>query len=196
MQIESHDLFYQIQGQKFPMKNIGVFLGANYGKNDLYKKHAVSLAHEMGKRELNAVYGGSSSGLMGDFADAAVQSGCDVFGVITKEILKVEKPHKNIKELLITNTMQERKSTMFDISDAFLVLPGGLGTLEEIFEIWNAAKIGLHKKPIGILNINGYFDKLFDFLFHCCDEGFVNKEKIHFVKIADSPVLLLNEILS
>ena len=193
--MEFHDLFYQTQGQKFPMKNIGVFLGANYGKNDLYKKQAVSLAHEMGKRKLNVVYGGSSSSLMGDFADAAVQSGCDVFGVITKEILKAENPHKNIKELLITNTMQERKSTMFDISDAFLVLPGGLGTLEEIFEIWNAAKIGLHKKPIGVLNIGGYFDKLFDFLFHCCDEGFVNKEKINFVKIADSPALLLNEIL-
>lgn len=178
------------------MKNICVFLGANYGKNDLYKAHVVSLAREIGKRKLNAVYGGSSSGLMGDFADTAVQAGCDVFGVISKEILKNEKPHNNIKELIITNTMQERKSTMFDISDAFMVLPGGLGTLEEIFEIWNAAKIGLHKKPIGILNVGGYFDQLFDFLFHCCDEGFLSKEKMCLIKISDSPSLLLDEILS
>lgn len=178
------------------MKNVCVFLGANHGVNNLYKNHAISLAHEIGKRKLNVVYGGSTSGLMGDFADTAIKLGCEVFGVITKEISKIEKPHQNLKELYITNTIQERKAKMFDMSDAFLVLPGGLGTLEEIFEIWNAAKIGLHKKPMGILNINGYFNKLFDFLSHCSNEGFVKEEKIHLVKVSDSPAALLNEIVS
>lgn len=178
------------------MKNIGVFLGANQGKNNAYKNNTIALAHEIGKRNLNIVYGGSTFGLMGDFANAAIKNGSDVFGVITKDIANIEEPHQHLKELYIVNSMQERKAKMFDLSDAFLILPGGFGTLEELFEVWNALKIGLHKKPIGILNIDGYFNKLFDFLNYAASESFIKKEKINLVTISDSPIALLNELIS
>ncbi len=178
------------------MQNICVFLGANSGSKITYDDSTIFLAKEIARRKLKLIYGGASIGLMGRLADTALDFGAVVIGVITESLANKEIAHRNLTELHIVESMQERKSMMSSMSDAFIALPGGVGTLEEVFEIWNAIKIGIYKKPLGLLNIDGYFDLLINFLKHASAEGFIKREQLDLIVISDCPAALLNMMTS
>lgn len=171
-----------------------VFVGANSGLRSIYTNSTITLAKEIAKRKLTLVYGGASIGLMGQLADTALHYGAEVIGIIPKSLTEKEIVHKNLTKLHVVQSMQERKSIMSNLSDAFIALPGGIGTLEEIFEIWNAIKIGLYKKPFGLLNVDGYFDPLLHFLKHASTEGFINKRQLDLVVVSDCPITILNKM--
>ena len=156
------------------MKSICVYLGANSGTSAELPKIVMELGKELANRGIRLIYGGSSLGLMGTLAQSVMTNGGEVTGIIPKCLLGKEKPQKNLTKILITETMQERKLLMQQHSNAFLVMPGGLGTLEEAIETWNAIKIGILDKPIAFFNLDAYFDGLFSFIKHCEQKGFLS----------------------
>lgn len=158
------------------MTTVCVYLSANFGNNDQFSEAAILLAKELADRGFTLAYGGSSLGLMGLLATTVKKHGGKVIGIITKQLIEREKPLDLLDELYIVDTMQERKRMMQEIADIFIVMPGGLGTLEEAFETWNAIKIGELKKNIGFLNVNGYFDRLFSFIGSCEQNGLLLKK--------------------
>lgn len=158
------------------MTTVCVYLGANFGNNPQFSQAAVLLGKELADMGFTFVYGGSSLGMMGLLATTVKEHGGKAIGIITKQLIEREKPLDLLDELHIVDTMQERKRMMQEIADIFIVMPGGLGTLEEAFETWNAIKIGELKKSIGFLNINGYFDGLFSFIGNCEQNGLVLKK--------------------
>lgn len=158
------------------MKTVCVYLGANSGNNNQFCEAVVLLAKKLANRGLTLVYGGSSSGLMGLLATTVKEYGGKAIGIITTNLIDKEKPLDILDELHIVDTMQERKRMMQQMADIFIVMPGGLGTLEEAFETWNAIKIGELQKSIGFLNINGYFDGLFSFIGTCEKNGLLLKK--------------------
>lgn len=155
---------------------ICVFCGSNSGNNGAYIEAAVSLGSLFAREGITLVYGGGSVGLMGQLADAVLHSGGEVIGVIPHALWAREVGHRGLTDLRIVETMHERKAMMADLADAFIALPGGLGTFEEIFEIWTWAQLGLHAKPLGFLDINGYYAPLMQFLDRAVKEGFVREE--------------------
>lgn len=173
------------------MPSICVFLGANLGSNDIYKTSIEQLGKELANRGIHLVYGGGRKGLMGILADAVIKNGGTVTGVITRSLYEIE-GHDGLTNLHIVETMQERKFLMSRLSDGFIILPGGLGTLEELFEVWNAAKINLHSKPLGILNINSFYDGLMDFINHTIQEGFAADKHKKIVITSNDPSSLLD----
>lgn len=173
------------------MKKICVLLGANIGQHPAYIQAAKQLGYELCKRNITLIYGGGRLGLMGILADTILKQGGQVIGIITKSLYDKE-AHLNLSELIIVESMQERKKLMMQLSDGFIALPGGLGTLEEIFEIWNAAKIDIHHKPLGLLNINHYFDKLLTFINHAIEEDFLKSEALSLIKISDHHSILID----
>jgi len=152
---------------------ICVFCGSSPGLKPEYLQAAHALGTEIARRGFGLVYGGASIGLMGEVANAALNAGGDVIGVIPKFLSDYEISHTGLTELHITTSMHERKTKMAELSDAFAVLPGGIGTLEETFEIATWAQLGLHQKPIGLLNVENYYDGLKGFLDHQVQEKFV-----------------------
>jgi len=154
---------------------ICVFCGSSFGKNEKYREAATSLGMAIAQKGYGLVYGGASVGLMGTLADAVLKSGGEVIGVIPQSLVDVEISHKGLTELRVTLSMHERKAMMAELSDAFAVLPGGIGTLEEAFEIWTWSQLGIHNKPIGLLNVEGYFTGLESFLNHTVQEEFVKQ---------------------
>lgn len=140
------------------------------------------------------MYGGASVGLMGLLADTALDAGGEVIGVIPRALVDREIAHRNLTELRVVETMHERKATMAALADAFVALPGGLGTLEELFEIWTWAMLGLHDKPYGLLEVDGYFQSLADFLDHACAEGFVRPAQRSMLHVDDSAERLLDRL--
>jgi uncharacterized protein (TIGR00730 family) len=143
---------------------ICVFCGSNPGGNEVYGEAARGLGRLFAKQGIALVYGGGSVGLMGELADAVLGAGGEVIGVIPHALWAREVGHRGLTDLRIVETMHERKATMADLSDAFIALPGGLGTLEEIFEIWTWAQLGLHEKPLGFLDVAGFYASLMTFL--------------------------------
>lgn len=141
-----------------------VFCGSNPGANEIYADAARGLGRLLAKQGIGLVYGGGSVGLMGELADATLAAGGEVIGVIPHALWAREVGHHGLTDLRIVETMHERKATMADLSDAFIALPGGLGTLEEIFEIWTWAQLGLHEKPLGFLDVGGFYTPLMSFL--------------------------------
>ncbi len=137
---------------------ICIFSGSNPGRLPVYKEAATALGTALAKAGIGVVYGGASVGLMGAVADAALASGGEVIGVIPQSLVAKELSHKGLTELHVTASMHERKAMMADLSDGFIALPGGVGTLEELFEIWTWAQLGFHKKGVGVLNIGGFYD--------------------------------------
>ena len=146
------------------MKSICVYVGAKFGNSQLFKDVVIQLGNQIAHSNIRLVYGGSSLGLMGLLATSVMDLGGKVTGIIPDNLIALEKPLTSLDELVITKTMQERKMLMQQKADAFIVMPGGLGTLEEAFDTWNAIKIGVFNKPFGFLNIDGYFDGLFSFI--------------------------------
>jgi uncharacterized protein (TIGR00730 family) len=158
------------------MKRICVYCGSSPGRLIDYRDAAQALGHELAARDLGLVYGGASIGVMGAVADAVLEKGGQVFGVIPHALATREVAHNGLDELFVVDSMHERKAKMAELSDGFIALPGGWGTIEEIFEMLTWAQLGFHKKPCGLLNISGYYDHLFTFLEHAIDERFVHEE--------------------
>ena len=153
------------------IKTVCVFCGANAGLRPVFSDAAKALGTLMARRNLAVVYGGGNVGLMGVLADAALTAGGEVIGVIPKSLMERELAHTGVSELHVVATMHERKALMADLSDAFIALPGGFGTLDEFFEILTWAQLGIHSKPCGVLNVDSYFDNLLAFLDRAVKEG-------------------------
>jgi uncharacterized protein (TIGR00730 family) len=150
-----------------------VFCGSNFGARPDYEQAAAELGRALATRQLGLVYGGSSAGLMGVVANAALAAGGTVHGVIPRALVDKELAHPGLTRLDVLASMHERKARMADLSGGFVALPGGAGTLEEIFEVWTWAQLGFHGKPVGFLNVQGYYDKLTAFLDHSVTEAFI-----------------------
>ena len=158
------------------MKSICIFCGSNYGTREAYKAAAEAAGAAVAARGLTLVYGGAHVGLMGAVADAALGAGGKVVGVMPRALIEKEVAHDGLTELHEVGSMHERKALMADLADGFVALPGGAGTLEELFEVWTWGQLGYHRKPVGFLNVDGYFDQLIAFLDHQCDERFMRME--------------------
>jgi uncharacterized protein (TIGR00730 family) len=169
-------------------------LGAKFGNSALFKDAVIQLGKHIANSNIRLVYGGSSQGLMGVLATSVMELGGKVTGVITESLIAIEKPLTSLDELIIIKTMQERKMLMQQKADAFIVMPGGLGTLEEAFDTWNAIKLGTFKKPIGFLNIAGYFDDLFSFITNAEEHDFVSKNQAQIPSISACPISLMSDL--
>lgn len=161
---------------KSRLSAICVYCGASGGNDPSHAATARALGSELARQQITLVYGGGRIGLMGEVADAVMQAGGEVIGVIPRALMDTEVGHDRISQLLVVKDMHERKARMADQADAFVALPGGLGTLEELFETLTWAQLGFHEKPIGLLNVNGFYDGLLAFLSHQVREGFVRPE--------------------
>lgn len=171
-----------------------VFAGSNVGGDPAYRRAAEDLGRALVAREIDLVYGGARVGLMGVVADTVLAGGGRVIGVIPEALVAKEVAHHDLTELRIVGSMHERKAIMADLSHGFVALPGGWGTLEELFEVLTWAQLGLHRKPCGLLNANGYFDGLLAFVDHAIREGFVRPEYRAMLLVADTPAELLDHI--
>jgi uncharacterized protein (TIGR00730 family) len=158
------------------VKRICVFSGSSPGGDLAYRAAATDLGHRLAERGIELVYGGAQVGLMGTVADAALEGGGHVIGVIPQSLVDREIAHPAIGDLRVVESMHERKALMADLSDAFVALPGGVGTLEELFEVYTWNQLGLHAKPLGLFNVRGYYDGLARFLDHAVEERFVTRE--------------------
>ena len=155
------------------MKSITVFCGSSFGTDDIFREQAFLLGETLAKQHIQLIYGGADTGLMGAVADGTLNAGGKVTGILPHFLQSKEIAHKNLTELIIVETMHERKTKMNDLCEGVIVLPGGYGTLEEFFEMITWAQLGLHKKPIGILNIDGFYDDLIKLVQTMVDKGFL-----------------------
>lgn len=174
------------------MKRICVYCGSNPGRQPIYRAAAAALGQELVRRNIGLVYGGASIGVMGAVADAVLQSGGEVIGVIPQSLATREVAHAQLSELIVVTSMHERKAMMAELADGFVALPGGWGTFEEIFEILTWAQLGIHAKPCGLLNIANYYDHLALFLQHAMDERFVREEYKPMIIMEQQPAALLD----
>lgn len=174
------------------MKNICVYCGSNLGKRPEYQDAARNLGREMATRGLGLVYGGASVGIMGAVADAVLDHGGKVVGVIPYSLATKEVSHDGLDQLIVVDSMHERKAKMAELSDGFIALPGGWGTIEEIFEMLTWAQLGHHQKPCGLLNVESYYDDLGRFLEKAIENQFVKEQFRPMMMIGDSPSDLLD----
>ncbi len=172
------------------MKRVCVFCGSSDGARPEYLAAARALGETLARRRLTLVYGGASVGLMGALADAALAAGGQVIGVIPATLDKKEIAHRGLSELHVVDSMHTRKRIMADKADAFIALPGGLGTLEELFEVLTWRLLGIHQKPAGLLDVGGYYQPLITFLESTITEGFLRKEQLQLHVAADADALL------
>ena len=176
------------------IRRICVFCGSSYGIGSIYKEAATQLGHILVSNNIGLVYGGGDVGLMGTIADTVFKNGGEVIGIIPRHLAEKEVAHRGISDLRIVNSMHERKALMEKLSDAFIAMPGGFGTIEEIFEAITWAQLELHVKPCGFLNINGFFDKLFDFINMVSTEGFIQNGYLDLIQKDNSPLKLLQKL--
>lgn len=176
------------------MNHITVFCGSRHGASARYREGAVQLGRELARRNLTLVYGGAHAGLMGALADAALEEGGNVIGIIPTFLRDREIAHGSLTKLVIVDTMHERKRQMAELADAFIVLPGGLGTMEEFFEVFTWQYIGLHRKPCGILNIDGYYDPLLALLDHMTEQTFIPPQARRALLVDDDAARLLDRL--
>lgn len=176
------------------MKSIGVFCGAHTGDDPVFRDHAAEFGRLCARRGIQIVYGGGHIGLMGVVADAAMREGGRVIGVIPRDLRDREVAHGSLTTLHVVDGMHERKALMGALSEAFVALPGGLGTLEELFEVLTWAQLGFHGKPCAILNVAGYFDDLLAFLDHGAARGFIAQVHRDLVRVADDAEAVLKRL--
>jgi uncharacterized protein (TIGR00730 family) len=176
------------------MKRITVFCGSSLGTDEIYKKQAFKLGEILAERKIGLVYGGAAVGLMNAVANGSLSKGGEVTGVLPVFIKNKGIAHKNLTELILVETMHERKTKMNEISDGVIALPGGFGTLEEFFEALTWGQLGLHKKPFGLLNINGFYDSLKTLTKQMVDEGFLKVANQKMLLISDDIENLLNQM--
>jgi uncharacterized protein (TIGR00730 family) len=175
-------------------ERICVFCGSNLGISPAYRDAAVVLGGLLAARRIELVYGGGNIGLMGVLADAVLESGGRVIGVIPESLMAKEVGHAGLTELRIVNSMHERKALMADLSDGFVAMPGGFGTFEEFCEIVTWAQLGIHSKPCCVLNIAAYYDPLLELFDHAVREGFLREENRRLVLEDSDPGLLLEKM--
>jgi uncharacterized protein (TIGR00730 family) len=174
--------------------SVCVYCGARPGKDPAYPEAARQMGRLIAQRGWRLVYGGAQVGLMGEVANAALAAGGTVLGVIPERLHSHEIQHPGLSELVVVRTMHERKQRMAQEADAFVALPGGVGTLEELFEIWTWRHIGYHARPIGLLNVAGYYDPLLQFMAHTQAQGFVDAELRAMLCVATAPAPLLDTL--
>jgi len=175
------------------LKRISVFCGSSPGNDGVYSMAARTLGQSLVRNQLGLVFGGGAVGLMGEIAKSVLAEGGEVIGVIPKAMVEKELALKELTDLRIVESMHERKALIADLSDGFIALPGGLGTIEEIFEALTWTQLGIHRKPCGFLNANNYFEHLVQFLDHMSDQHFVNKKHREMIFIEDDPNTLLSK---
>jgi uncharacterized protein (TIGR00730 family) len=158
------------------LRSLCVYCGSNFGADPAFADGARELAHALAEREIRLVYGGSAAGLMGTLADTTLEAGGTVVGVIPQALVDREIAHRGLSDLRVVGSMHERKALMAELSDGFVALPGGIGTLEELIEVYTWSQLGLHAKPLGALNVNGYYDALAGLLDHMVQAGFLRAE--------------------
>jgi len=173
------------------MKRICIYSGSNLGCRPEYKEVAKALGKVICENQLELVYGGSKIGLMGEVANEVLRNKGQVIGVMPRGLFSKEMVHENLTKLIEVNNMHERKHTMAELSDGFIALPGGLGTFEELFEILSWAQLGIHKKPIALLNVSNFFDPLLNMLQNTCAEGFMRKSNIKLLLVSENPSELI-----
>jgi uncharacterized protein (TIGR00730 family) len=178
------------------MKRVCVFCGSNSGARLQYQESAVSLGQALASNGLGLVYGGSSIGLMRAVADSVLDAGGEVIGIIPQALVGREQAYPRVRDLRVVNSMHERKAQMAALSDAFVALPGGLGTLDEIFEMLSWAQLGIHDKPCGFLDVDGYYRPLLQFLDHATAEQFIRPHHRAMILFANDPVDLLAQLRS
>ncbi len=171
-----------------------VYCGSRPGALPAYGEAARAVGTEIGRRGWQLVYGGGKVGLMGEVADAALAAGARVIGVIPQTLMRREVGHPGLSELHVVDTMHQRKQMMAERASAFLALPGGIGTLEELYEVWTWRQLGYHDQPIGLLNTAGYYDELLRFMQRAVDQGFLSAEQNAALHVGADPVALLDEL--
>jgi uncharacterized protein (TIGR00730 family) len=176
------------------MKRVLVFCGSSPGLRPEYAECAAELGRELAGRELEVVYGGASVGLMGTLADSALAAGGTVIGVIPNRLVQHEIAHAHLTKLHIVETMHERKALMAELSDGVIALPGGSGTLDELFELFTWKQLGLHRKPIGLLDVAGYWQPLIAFLEHAVNERFLRAEYLEDLQVERSAAALVDRL--
>jgi uncharacterized protein (TIGR00730 family) len=176
------------------VKRVCVFCGSNTGVRPEYQEAARGLADELVRRQVGLVYGGGSVGLMGVLADTVLGGGGEVIGVIPRPLASREVAHAGLTRLKMVDSMHERKATMAALADGFIALPGGLGTFEETLEIVTWAQLGIHGKPVALLNVNGYYDGLRAFLAHAVGEGFLRPEHFALLLFGGEPAEVLDRM--
>ncbi|WP_225721752.1 LOG family protein [Candidatus Vallotiella sp. (ex Adelges kitamiensis)] len=176
------------------MSSVCVYCGSAVGYRDEYRQAARALGSALVHAGITLVYGGGQRGLMGEIADAVLQARGCVIGVIPKLLIEQEVGHRNLTEVHIVENMHERKKMMADLSDAFVALPGGTGTFEELFEIYTWAQLGYHEKPVGLLNVAGYHDLLLAMLHHAANEGFMRHDYIGLLQVTSDADTLLDKL--
>jgi len=173
------------------VKRLCVFCGANSGHDPRYGEAAAALGRGIAQAGLGLVYGGASIGLMGAVADAALAEGGEVIGVIPQTLVAREVAHHGLSDLRVVTSMHERKALMADLSDGFIALPGGVGTLEELFEVWTWSHLGLHRKPCGLLDVAGFYSGLGRFIDHVQQEGFLRDGVRNMLLMAEDPTQMI-----
>jgi uncharacterized protein (TIGR00730 family) len=176
------------------MKSIAVYCGASFGANPLYADAARALAQVLVGHNIALVYGGGKVGLMGVIADEVLRLGGEATGVIPRSLVEREVGHTGLTRIFVVKDMHERKAMMAELSDGFIAMPGGMGTLEELFEMLTWSQLGIHAKPVGVLNVNGFYDGLVSFLGHLHGEGFVRAEHAGLMMVESTPQALVQRL--
>lgn len=176
------------------MKRVCVYSGSNLGNKPEYKESAASLGRALAKEDMELVYGGSRVGLMGEVAEEVLKAGGKAVGVMPEGLFPKDVVKENLTQLIWTKDMRERKKTMEDLSDGFIALPGGVGTYEELFEMLSFAQLGIHKKPVGILNAAHFFDSLLEMIEKTIEAGFMNPSNAGLLVVDTEPDELLEKM--
>ena len=173
---------------------ICIFCGSSMGFDPIYKEKALELGQEMAKNGCELYYGAGSVGLMKIIADVMMQNQCRVVGTITRKLVDMEVAYHDIDEIIMVESMAERKSILEERADAFIAMPGGMGTMDELFEAIVLSQLRVHDKPVAIYNVNGYYNRLIEWLQHAVDEGFIRKEHFHNLIVSADPKEILERI--
>lgn len=178
------------------LKSVAVFCGSHNGNAAIYGQVAQQLGRCLAENGITLVYGGAKVGLMGRVAEGALDADGAVVGVIPEHLVTKEISHEGITELKVVSTMHQRKQAIVDLADAFILLPGGIGSLEEFFEVWTWAQLGLHMKPMGILNIDGYYDDLLKMCEKTVQKQFVKRMHYDIIQVAEQPAKLVGKLVA
>ena len=176
------------------MKKICIFCGSSMGFDPVYKEKARALAEAMAARQCELLYGGGSVGLMKVIADVMLERHCKVTGTITEQLMDMEVGYKDIDELIVVDSMAERKKILEDMADGFIAMPGGFGTMDELFEVMVLSQLRVFDKPVALFNVNGYYDDILRFIERATKEGFIHSEHAGNIIVSDDPKKLLDGI--
>ncbi len=178
------------------MKNISIFCGAHEGKNPKYAQSAKIISEAIAKKGINVVFGGGNVGLMKIISDTALDNGVDVLGISLKSLHALELANPRLNEIIVTDTLLDRKDEFMSRSDAFIVLPGGVGSLDELAEIMASNQLGIINKPVGILNTEGYYDHLLKWFNKAVEEGFISSANLKELLVSDNPEELVDLVVN